>query len=132
MLIIRSQKSVNYLLLFAYLLYVSAFSETSRCCARIAHISAPHAGRLDRQPLSAPSEEELEFEVFLRAVRQHLGADPREAGAEATFQRPHGLPLHAIRRVGVGMALADGLGEQPLPPLRVVTVRAREVHLSAP
>src|SRR5712672_1175839 len=29
------------------------------------------------------------------------------------------------------MALADGLGEQPLAPLRVMAVRAREVHLSA-
>src|SRR5712671_4977456 len=30
------------------------------------------------------------------------------------------------------MALADGLREQPLAPLRVMAVRAREVHLSAP
>src|SRR5438034_10843954 len=80
----------------------------------------PHSRRLDRQPLSAPREEELEVEVFLRTVGQHLGANPREAGAQTALERAHGLPLHAIRRVGVGVTLADGLGEQPLAPLRVV------------
>src|SRR5438270_9750085 len=98
---------------------------------RLNSSSAPHARRLDRQPLSAPGEEELEVEIFPRTVGQHLGAYPRQAGAQAAFERAHRLPLHTIRRVGVGMALADGLGEQPLAPLRVVTVSARQVHLSA-
>src|SRR5260221_10889419 len=98
---------------------------------RVNSSSAPHARRLDRQTLRAPCEIQLEVEIFLRAVRQHLGANPREAGAQAALERAHGLPLHAIRRVGVGVALADGLGEQPLAPLRVVAVRARQVHLSA-
>src|SRR5438270_8663254 len=79
--------------------------------------SAPHARRLDRQPLSAPREIQLEIQIFLRTVGQHLGAYSREAGAQAALERAHRLPFHAIRRVGVGMSLADGLGEQPLAPL---------------
>src|SRR6266852_2700378 len=93
---------------------------------------ASHARCLDRQALCAPGEVELEVEIFLRAVRQHLGAYSGEAGAQPALERTHRLPFHAIGRVGVGMALADGLGEQALAPLRVVAVRAREVHLSAP
>src|SRR5712691_3393764 len=102
------------------------------CQEILTRSSAPHARRLDLQPLSAPGEQQLEVEIFLRTVGQHLGAYSGEAGAQTALERAHRLPLHAIRRVGVGVALADGLGEQALAPLRVVTVRAREVHLSAP
>src|SRR5256885_15807717 len=83
-------------------------------------------------PYTTLFRSQLEIEIFLRAVGQHLGANPREARAQTALEGAHGLPLHAIRRIGVGMALADSLGEQPLAPLRVVTVSARQVHLSAP
>src|SRR5690349_5910056 len=92
--------------------------------------SAPHPGRLDRQPLRPPGEVQLEVEVFGRSVRQHLGVDSREAGAQAALQRTQDLPLQAISGVGVRLALADSLREQPFSPLRVVTVAAREIHLS--
>src|SRR5882672_3677835 len=44
--------------------------------------SAPHPRRLDRQTLRPPREIQLEVEVLGRAVGQHLGAYPRQAGAQ--------------------------------------------------
>src|SRR6266699_1092308 len=103
----------------------------STCCSRRLIVSAPHARGLDRKPLRAPGEIQLDVEVFLRAVGQHLRAYSRQAGTYPALERTHGLPLEAIGGIGVGMALADRLREQPLPPVRVVAVAAREVHLPA-
>src|SRR5215467_4801047 len=93
--------------------------------------SASHPRRLDRQSLRAPREVELEVEVLRRSVRQHLGADAGQARPQPPLERPQSLPLHPVYGVAVRVALADGLREQALAPVRFVAVRAREVHLAA-
>src|SRR5712691_9308932 len=55
--------------------------------AEQARRSAPHARRLDRHPLRAPGEVEFEVEIFLRTIGQHLGAYPRQAGAQPALER---------------------------------------------
>src|SRR5581483_1557702 len=96
-----------------------------------ARASAPHAGRLDREPLRPPREIELELRELGRALGRHRRTDAEEARAKPPLERSERLPFEPVRRPRVAVSLADRLGEQTPAGVLLVTARARQVHLAA-
>src|SRR5262245_3616440 len=52
----------------------------------------PYRRRLDLHPARAPHQEQLEIDVFVRAVRVGLGAHADQAVAQPALQRTEALP----------------------------------------
>src|SRR4029077_16154305 len=59
-----------------------------------------------------------------------LGAHPDHAVAQPPLQRPEALPFEAIDRVAGRVSLRDHRAGEPLAPVVVVTLAARQVQLT--
>ena len=92
----------------------------------------PHRRRLHRHAAGTRHQIELEFDQFRRAVVVRLGANAREAGAQAALQRSQRLPLQPVQRIAGRMSLRDRRSRQPLVPIVVVAVAAGEIELALP
>src|SRR5215813_10425773 len=85
---------------------------------------AAHARRFYRQAARPPGEVELQIQQLPRSARQQLCAHAEQAAAETAMQRARGLPLQPVNRIGVAVALADRLAEEPTAPVAVVAMAA--------
>src|SRR5207237_1214534 len=84
------------------------------------------------QAAPAPGEIELKLKKKLGAVCRQLGVQAEHAGAQPPLERAHLLPLQAIGRIAIGLALAQRFGAELAPGIAVMTMLAGEVHLTAP
>src|SRR5207247_7185639 len=96
------------------------------------NILSPHSRSFERQALCPPCEIKLHIGQLGGAGTRHFGTDAEQAGANAPLQRTQCLPLEPIGGKRVAVALTDRLGVQPLAPVLLVALRAREIHLTMP
>src|SRR6516164_4417739 len=92
--------------------------------------SRAHRRRLYRHSAGPLHEIELERDSFRGAVFVWFGADTCHAVAQAPLLRTQGLPFETINRIAGRVAMRDHAAGEPLTPIVVVALAAREVQLT--
>src|SRR5262245_18270009 len=92
--------------------------------------SWPHRGRIHRHPARTPHQIELDIDQLRRAVLVRRGADAEQTATEPTLQRAEALPLETVERIAGRMPLRDDAAGELPPPVRIVTLTAREIELA--
>src|SRR5215213_513329 len=90
----------------------------------------PYRRRLDRHAACAPHQEKLKVDIFVGPISVRLRPHADQAVAQTALQRTQALPLQAIERIAVGMALYQRDAGELLSPIVVVAVLAGQIELA--
>src|SRR3954467_15641535 len=90
----------------------------------------PDGGSLDTHAIGANGQIQHQRRRLARVRRERFGPDPDHTVSQSAVERAHSLPLQAVFRVAVRMALRDPAPAQPLAGPLLMALGARQIELS--